>query len=320
MNSLTGPDLRDLRPAAPAATDAVTPAKAPNTVRAYRSDLRDFEEWCGDRGASALPATPMTIAWYCTALAEAGARASTIQRRLAAISLAHLVRGHVPSPTADLLVRTTVAGIRREIGTEPTQKAALVTAELRRLLAATPADTLAGRRDRALLLLGFAGGLRRSELVALDVEDVRETVDGLSLRLRRGATDQGREGDEVGIPFGQHRDTCPVHALRDWCRTAGITTGALFRGVNRHGRLASERLSDGSVARIVQRAALRAGLDPSQYAGHSLRSGLAATAARCDAPEREIMRQGRWKSVAIARRYIRAGRLVAENPAALCGL
>jgi site-specific recombinase XerD len=295
-------------------------SKAPNTLRAYRSDLRDFEEWCGHLEVAALPVAPSTLSAYISALADAGARASTIQRRLSAISQAHQLAGHVPSPTTDVLVRTTMAGIRRTLGTAPSQKTAVVTAELRRLLATAPPDTLAGRRDRALLLLGFAGGLRRSELCALDAEDAVETPDGLRLQLRRSKSDQEGAGDEVGIPFGQHPDTCPLRALRAWRDSAGITTGALFRGVDRHDRLASDRLTDGSVARIVQRAARRAGLDPVRYAGHSLRAGLATTAATGGAPERAIMRQGRWNSVTMARRYIRSGSLFQENAAAHCGL
>jgi site-specific recombinase XerD len=168
-------------------------SKAPNILRAYRADLRDFGEWCADHRPRP-PAVPGTLVLCVTALAEAGAKASTIQRRLSAISQAHQLAGHVPSPTADPLVRTTMAGIRRTLGTAPAQKATVVTAELRRLLGATPPESLAGRRDRALLLLlGFAGGLRRSELVALDVEDVTETSDGLRIVLRRSKTDQEGE-------------------------------------------------------------------------------------------------------------------------------
>ena len=213
-----------------------------------------------------------------------------------------------------------MAWIRRTPGAAPAQKASVVTSQLRRLLAATPADSCAGRRHRAVLLLGFAGGLRRSELCTLNVEDVTETDDGLRVRLQRSKTDPEGAGDEVGIPFGQHPETCPIRALRAWRSAAGIAGGALFRGVDRHDHLASDRLTAGSVARIVQRAARTAGLDPARYAGHSLRAGLATTAAQGGAPERAIMRQGRWRSVAIARRYIRAGTLFEENAAAYCGL
>ena len=285
---------------------------SPNTLRAYTSDLRDFADWCGEQRAALLPASPETVVLYITHLAQRGAKASTIQRRLPAISHAHELAGHVPSPTTDPLVRTAMAGIRRSLGTAPVQKTAVVTAELRRLLAATPADTLAGRRDRALLVLGFAGGLRRSELVALDVVDVSETSDGLWVRVRHRTTDPEGERDDVWIPCDQHPDTCPIRAVQAWRSAAGIASGALCRGVNRHDQLASERLSDGSVARIVQRAARRAGLDPSRYGGHSLRCGLATTAAQCGAPAPAIMRQGRWKSVAVARRYIRAATLLED--------
>ena len=292
---------------------------SPNTVRAYTSDVRDFADWCAEQRVALLPASPETVLLYITDLAQRGAKASTIQRRLPAISHAHELAGHVPSPTTDPLVRTAMAGIRRSLGTAPVQKTAMVTAELRMLVAVTPAHTLAGRRDRALLLLGFAGGLRRSELVALDMEDVRETMDGLRVRLRHSRSAQDGEADEVRIPIAQHPDTCPMRALRAWRCAAGITTGALFRAVNRHDQLASERLSDGSVARIVQRAARRAGLDPSRYASQSLRRGLATAAAQCGAPARAIMRRGRWTSVAVAHRYIRAAAVAQEKALASCG-
>ena len=295
-------------------------SKAENTVRAYRSDLRDFEEWCADHRRRSLPAAPHTLTLYLTALAEAGARASTIQRRLSAISQAHQLAGHVPPPTHDWTVRATLRGIRRTLGTAPEQKAPIVTAELRRLLAVTPAQSLAGLRDRALLVLGFAGGLRRSELVALDAEDVAETEDGLRILLRRSKTDPEGEGRELGLPRGQHADTCPVRALRAWRSSAGIDSGPLFRPVTRHDHLQAGRLTAQSVALIVKRACRRAGLDPSLFAGHSLRSGLATAAAAGGAPERAIMRQGGWRSEAMVRRYIRTATLFEENAAAFCGL
>jgi integrase len=242
-----------------------------------------------------------------TALAEAGAKASTIQRRLAAISQAHQWAGITPSPTADWYVRTTMAGIRRTLGVAPVQKQPVVTKELRRLLAVVPDNSFAGKRDRLVLLLGFAGGFRRSELVGLDIEDVVETDDGLRIAVRTSKTDQEGEGREVGIPFGQHPETCPVRAWRAWIAASEIKTGALFRGVNRHDQLQTGRLSDKGVALIVKRAATRVGLDPTKYGGHSLRSGLATAAAAGGAPERAIMRQTGHRSVEMVRRYIRSG-------------
>ena len=295
-------------------------SKAANTLRAYRSDLRDFEEWCTDHRRRSLPATPHTLTLYLTALAEAGARASTISRRVSAISQAHQLAGHVPPPTHDWTVRATLRGIRRTLGTAPEQKAPIVTAELRRLLAVTPAESLAGRRDRALLVLGFAGGLRRSELVALDAEDVTETEDGLRILLRRSKTDPEGEGRELGLPGGQHADTCPVRTLRAWRSAAGIDSGPLFRPVTRHDQLEAGRLTPQSVALVVKRACRRAGLDPAVFAGHSLRSGLATAAAAAGAPERAIMRQGGWRSEAMVRRYIRTATLFEENAAAYVGL
>ncbi len=311
-------------PNALAALDAATrrfaaAAKATNTIRAYRSDLADFEMWSTDHDLSALPAEPTTVALYLAGLSEAGAKPSTLQPRVSAISQAHQLAG-LPTPTHDAAVRTTMAGIRRTLGTAPSQKAPLITADLRRLLEATPTDLLDGLRDRAILLLGFAGGFRRSELVALDVADVHETEDGLRLQVRRDRTDQERGGREVGIPFGDHPQTCPVRALRAWREASGVTRGPLFRAVTRGGHVAESRLSDRTVARIVQRAAGRAGLDPSRYAGHSLRSGLAGAAAAGGAPERAIMAQTGHRSLATVRQYIRHGSLFQDNAAAYVGL
>jgi hypothetical protein len=179
-------------------------SRAENTLRAYRSDLRDFEQWCTDHRQRSLPASPTTLTLYLTALAEAGARASTIQRRVSAISQAHQLAGDLPPPPR-LDGARDVARHPPHPGHRARAEGAIVTAELRSLLAVTPADTLAGRRDRALLVLGFAGGLRRSELVSLDAEDVTETEDGLRIALKRSKTDQEGEERELGLPRGQQR-------------------------------------------------------------------------------------------------------------------
>lgn len=295
-------------------------SRSANTRRAYQSDLRDFTAWCDTNGMCALPATPDTVALYLTALAQTGAKASTIQRRVSAISQAHQLAGHAPSPTADPVVRSTMAGIRRSLGTATAQKAPLLTIELRRLLATCDAATRAGLRDRALLLLGFAGGFRRGELVALDAGDVTETEDGLRIRIRRSKTDPEGQGREVGIPYGQHPETCPIRALRAWRTVTSADSGPLFRPVDRHDQVHAGRLSDRGVARVVQRAAMRAGLDPARYAGHSLRAGLATAAAQGGAPERAIMAQTGHRSLTMVRRYIRSGSLFTENAAAYVGL
>jgi integrase len=181
-------------------------------------------------------------------------------------------------------------------------------------------DTAIGARDRALLLLGFAGAFRRSELVALDIDDVQITREGMIVTIRRSKTDQEGAGQKVGIPRGRHPGTCPVKALAAWLGLAGIEAGAIFRPITRHGLIQPGRLTDRSVARIVQRTAEAAGLDPSQFAGHSLRAGLATSAAMAGAEERDIMRQTRHKSVVVARRYIRDGSLFRNNAAGTVGL
>ena len=319
--SVAGPAaVARLRHLEEAAAGYVRASKAPNTIRGYQSDWRDFEDWCTHHGALLLPASPQTVALYLSDLAENGAKASTIQRRLASLSQAHQLAGFSPAPTADPLVRTTMQGIRRTLGTAPSQKAPVVTAELRRLIAVTPDETLAGYRDRALMLIGFAGGFRRGELVALDVEDIEETEDGLIVQIRRSKTDPEGHGRPVGIPYGQHPQTCPVRALRAWREAAAIASGPLFCPIDRHDRPAPTRLTDKGVARIVKRACSRAGIDPARYAGHSLRSGLATSAGRGGAPERSIMRQTGHRSEKMVRKYIRSGTLFEENAAAYTGL
>jgi integrase len=309
-------DLERLTALGEAARDLARASRAPNTLRAYRSDWRDFTGWCSDHALEALPARPETVALYLAGMAGGGAHAVTIQRRLSSISQAHQAAGHVPSPTQDFAVRQVMRGIRRTLGVAPTgQRTPLTAGELRRLVQATPEGTLAGLRDRALLLVGHLGAFRRSELVALDLEDVDETADGLGLRVRRSKTDQEGEGLRKGIPRRRDPAICPVAALRAWLDAAEIASGPVFRAVNRHDQPGQGRLSDRAVALVVKRACGRAGLDPARYAGHSLRAGFATAAAEGGAPERAIMRQGGWTSEAMVRRYIRMANLFQENAA-----
>jgi len=178
----------------------------------------------------------------------------------------------------------------------------------------------AGCRDRALLLLGFAGALRRSELVGLDVADVTEGTDGLTVRLRRSKTDQEGAGRTVGIPYGSNPATCPVRAWRAWLEVSGVAEGAAFRPVDRHGHIGGTRLSAQAVALVLKRHAARAGIDPGEVAAHSLRAGLATSAAAAGVPERVIAEQTGHRGTAMLRRYIREGSLFRENAASAVGL
>jgi integrase len=210
-------------------------------------------------------------------------------------------------------------GIRRTLGTAPAQKSPTLIEDIRAMVNAADAGPL-GLRDRALLLLGFAGAFRRSELVALNFEDCGFTRDGLVVTIRRSKTDQEGQGRRVGIPYGSTPETCPVRTVQEWTAQAGISSGPLFRSVSRVGQVQPGGLAGIDVARIVKKLAQRAGLDGAKYAGHSLRAGHATTAAIAGASERSIMNQTGHRSVEMVRRYIREGSLWRENSAAKLGL
>ena len=292
-------------------------AKAENTRRAYRADWSGFAAWCQAQGREALPAPPETVVYYLTELAETH-KAASLTRRLSAISQAHQAVG-CASPTQEAAVRAVMAGIRRSKGTAVKAKKPVLAPDLRRMLETLP-DTLLGLRDRALLLVGFAGAFRRSELVSLNWEDAGLSREGLTLTLRRSKTDQEAEGRKIGIPYGRQPEQCPVRALEAWKGAAGGDRGPVFRRLDRHGNLLPGRLSDKAVARAVKRAVAAAGGDPAEFAGHSLRSGLATAAALGGASERSIMNQTGHRSLATVRRYIRDGSLFQENAVTKTGL
>lgn len=294
-------------------------ARASNTWRAYRADWEHFQGWCARRGLASLPAVPGTVATYLAEHADQ-LKVATLQRRLCAISRVHAAAGCAsPASMANAAVRETWRGIRRAKGVAQQAKAPVLTADLRRMVAELPAG-LQGARDRALLLLGFSGAFRRSELVSLNVEDLDFREDGLVISLRRSKTDQEGAERQIGIPYGSDPATCPFRAVRAWLRDAGLGTGALFRGVDRHGRVGRNRLSDKTVALVVKRSALAIGRDASLFAGHSLRAGLVTAAAMAGASESSIMAQTGHRSVAMVRRYVRKVPLFQDNAAAKTGL
>jgi site-specific recombinase XerD len=294
-------------------------AKAENSRRAYRSDWRQFDGWCRSHGLICLPATPETVALYLTALA-ADHKPATLQRKLTSITKAHQSAGFpTPASLQNAPVSETLKGIRRSLGTAQPGKEPLLTTDIREMLDALD-DGLLGCRDRALLLVGFAGGFRRSELVSLEIRDVNETADGLVIRVRRSKTDPEGKGTTVALPYGSTAATCPVRSYRAWIAAAKIETGPAFRSVDRHGHIGQGRMDAGSVARLIKRAAEAAGLDPASYAGHSLRAGFATQAFLNGAAEVSIMRQTRHKSLNTLRKYIRDRSLFRDNPAAKLGL
>jgi site-specific recombinase XerD len=293
-------------------------ARSRNTIRGYRSDWKQFERWCAERGISALPATPDSIAVYLSDRAGT-LKTATLEHHLSAIAKAHKTAGH-PSPVKDnALIAETLKGIKRVHGMAPVQKAPVLTDDLRVMLRHVPARIL-GLRDRALLLVGFCGAFRRSELVSLDCSDLAFTAEGLQVTLRRSKTDQEGRGRSVAIPFASNAQTCPVRALQAWLEASGITEGAVFRPVNRHGTISRRRLSDKSVATKIKRYVSAAGLDPVLYSGHSLRAGFVTSAARAKVPERIIMLQTGHKSIDMVLKYVRAANAFQENAMNALGL
>lgn len=312
-----GVDLDTLSGIADRASEFAHDSKAANTVRAYRADWSHFVEWCTGHQQVTLPASPDTVALYIADLA-ATLKPSTLTRRTSAISQAHQIAGF-ESPVRAAKVRAVMAGIRRSKGTAAKAKTPVLAEDLKRMLSHVP-EGLLGVRDRALLLVGFAGAFRRSELVGLDHGDVEFARDGLVVRIRKSKTDQDGEGRKIGIPYGSNPITCPIRSLQDWLQKSGITEGALFRPINRHGKMAEVRLSSAAVAEVVKRYAGAVGLNIGEFAGHSLRAGLATSAAMAGASERAIMNQTGHRSVTMVRRYIRDGSLFRENAAATVGL
>jgi integrase len=292
-------------------------SKGENTIRGYQSDWRAFCVWCESHALCPMPAPPETVASY---IAECAGRlkVGTIQRRLNAIAEAHKAVG-LESPTHHAMVTNTMKGIRRTLGTAPIQKSPTLTEDIRAMVDATDGGII-GARDRALVLLGFAGAFRRSEVVGLDVEDCAFGRDGLTVTLRRSKTDQDGTGRKIGIPYGSNPETCPVRTIQTWIEQGGIVAGPLFRAINRHGRVQAGRLSGIDVARVVKKLVKRAGLDAAKFAGHSLRAGHATSAAIAGASERSIMKQTGHRSVQMVRRYIRDGSLFRENSAGKLGL
>ena len=274
------------------------------TKRAYRADLDHFKAWGGT-----VPATDAQLAAY---LADHAAvlKVSTLTRRLAAVSIAHEARD-LANPVRTPLVRATMRGIRREHGAAQHQAKPLLREDLFVVLGAM-GDRLKDLRDRALLLIGFAGGLRRSELAAINLIDFERVREGIILTIRRSKTDQDGVGRKIGIPFGRTIH-CPVRALENWLSAARIEDGPVFRPVDRHGRV-SGRLSGEAVSLIIRGRMSAAGFDPTGYSGHSLRAGFATSATRAGVSTFKIRQQTGHASDAMLSRYVREGSFSSGTP------
>jgi site-specific recombinase XerD len=308
---LPSPDLLELEQEA---ADIASHARSANTVRAYRNDWAHFSSWCRDMGLQALPALPRTTALYLAAHKDRYAMA-TLNRRLSAIAAAHRMADH-PFDTRCREIALVMDGLRRTKTVRQRQVTALTTPLLKRALGIT-SETLADRRNRSLILLGVAGALRRSEIVALEVSDLTFSVEGVRIVIRRSKGDQFGEGQVIAIAR-TNSELCPVTNLETYLRQATITEGRVFRAIDRHGNL-KRSMTDQSVALIIKKLTGQAGLE-GEYSGHSLRAGFATQAAKNGVEERRIAYTTRHKNMEVLRKYIREGNLFANAVTADLGL
>ena len=295
-------------------------AQAANTRRAYASDFRQFQAWCEAQGfGEALPASSGAVSLYLAHLADGDKKVASIERALVAIRAAHRQAVQL-DPTDHEGVKQILKGIRRQLGSSPKRAAPLLTDRIKTIVSFMNLNQARDLRDRALLCLGFAMGSRRSELVALDVEDLTFSEQGLTVCLRRSKTDQEGTGRNL-VVFRGANGTCPVQALKAWLERAAIWSGAVFVRVDRWGHpRPGQRLTDQVVRLVVKDRARRAGLDAQNLSGHSLRAGLATQAALNGAHARDIAKQTGHRSEKILNGYIREADLWKNNVTAGLGL
>ncbi len=298
-----------LEKASPAAVDFAMASKSDATRLAYRLDAAHFVDWCDRRKFAPLPASVDTVAAYLADLASFGLKAATIDRRRAGIRYMHLLAGH-RTPTDSEAIKAVMAGIRRTLGTRVERKTPATAETMRAIIADIPTD-LRGLRDRALLLLGFAAALRRSELVALNFDDLEPADEGLLVNVRRSKTDQEGKGDFVSVPHGSRLR--PVAALQAWLDAAEITEGAVFRSIWKGGAKVQGRLTTKSIASIIKKRFAAAGFDPTNFSGHSLRSGFVTSALYHGADILRSMAVTRHKDVSTLKMYDRRAKTFKQH-------
>ena len=305
QSTLTPPPTpHDIGMLARAAAGYALHSRSDSTRRVYESLWRGFATFCEDRSIDALPSNPATVALFLSQRALARVSVSTLRSTLAAIRASHRAAGYRLDLEEPHLAEVW-AGVRRSVGTRGHKKEPVLIGHLRKILGNLDRDSLVGKRDAALLVIGFGAGLRRSELVGLDYEDVVVRDEGLAVTIRHSKTDQEAAGTLLGIPRGRAVITCPVRAYQDWLASSGIRSGPLFRRIWKGGnKLGNDRLTDKAVALIIKQFVERIGLNPEDFGGHSLRSGMITSAAKVGSTLPDIMRQSRHKSVDTCRGYI----------------
>ena len=290
-------------------------SKALNTIRAYKSDYRDFGLFCAQNGFRSLPADPKIVSLYLTHLSTKDVKISTLKRRLVSIGVIHKLKGHYLDTKHPSIIEN-ILGIKRRKGSVQKGKKPILINNLKQIINVIDShnnEEIKKFRDRSLILIGFSGGFRRNEIVSLDYEDLDFVGEGLKINLKRSKTDQFGEGAVKGLPYFDNSQYCPVLSLKKWIEVSNIKYGPLFRRFAKGSKLTENRLTDQTVALLIKEYLKLAGIDSKNYSGHSLRSGFATSAAESGAEERSIMAMTGHKSTEMVRRYIKEANLFKNN-------
>jgi site-specific recombinase XerD len=290
-------------------------SKASNTVRAYKSDFKDFGLFCAQNGFKSLPSEPKIVSLYLTYLSTKNVKMSTLKRRLVSIGVIHKLKGHYLDTKHPTIIEN-IMGIKRRKGSIQNGKKPILINNLRLIINVIDQEKnekIKKLRDRSIILIGFSGGFRRNEIVSLNYEDLDFVEEGLKINIRRSKTDQFGEGSVKGLPYFENSQYCPVVSVRKWIEISKINSGPLFRRFIKGSRLSDKRLSDQTVALLIKDYLKIAGIESRNYSGHSLRSGFATSAAESGAEERSIMAMTGHKSTEMVRRYIKEANLFKNN-------
>jgi len=290
-------------------------SKAKNTVRAYKSDFKDFGLFCAQNGFKSLPSEPKIVSLYLTYLSTKEAKMSTLKRRLVSIGVIHKLKGHYLDTKHPSIIEN-IMGIKRRKGTIQKSKKPLLINNLKELINVIDEqknEDIKKLRDRTIILIGFSGGFRRNEIVSLDYDDLNFVEEGLKIQIKRSKTDQFGEGSVKALPYFNSSKYCPVISLKNWIEISRIDSGPLFRRFVKGSKLSKSRLTDQTVALLIKKYLNLAGINSKNYSGHSLRSGFATSAAESGAEERSIMAMTGHKSTEMVRRYIKEANLFKNN-------
>ena len=290
-------------------------SKATNTVRAYKSDFKDFCLFCAQNGFKPLPSDPKIVSLYLTYLSTKDNKMSTLKRRLVSIGVIHKLKGYYLD-TKHPSIKENIMGIKRRKGSIQKGKKPILINDLKLIIDVIDQEKnedIKKLRDRSIILIGFSGGFRRNEIVALDYEDLDFVSEGLKIDIKRSKTDQFGEGSKKALPYFDNSQYCPVVSLQKWIKISKINSGSLFRRFSKGSKLSENRLTDQTVALLIKTYLQLAGIDSKKYSGHSLRSGFATSAAESGAEERSIMTMTGHKSTEMVRRYIKEANLFKNN-------